>query len=148
MTKLIELSAGQTPDDTLVAKLCAATNGNPLFVDGIVRTLMAEGAIGSAGALDHPFKIPSGVREAIRSRLDGLSSESNSILAVAAAIGNEFEFNLCQSAADVSADEAHRLLDEASSAGIVTALGHARYRFSHALSARRFTRSSIATAAF
>ena len=117
----------------LVAKLCAATNGNPLFVDGIVRSLMAEGAIGSAGVLDRPFKIPSGIREAIRSRLDDLSPESNSILAVAAAIGNEFEFNLCQSVADVSAEEAHRLLDEAASAGIVTALGHGRYRFSHAL---------------
>ena len=55
------------------------------------------------------------------------------MLAAAAAIGNEFEFNLCQSVADVSVEEAHRLLDEASSAAIVTALGHNRYRFSHAL---------------
>ena len=102
-------------------------------MDGIVRNLIAEGAIEAAGALDRPFKIPSGIREAIRGRLDGLSPESNSILAVAAAIGNEFEFNLCQSVADVSADEAHRLLDEASRAGIVTALGRGRYRFSHAL---------------
>ncbi len=78
----------------LVGKLHAASNGNPLFVDGIVRNLIADGAIGAAGASDRPFKIPSGIREAIRNRLDGLSPESNSILAVAAAIGNEFEFNL------------------------------------------------------
>jgi tetratricopeptide (TPR) repeat protein len=133
VTKLVELKAGRTPGNSLVAKLCAATNGNPLFVDGIVRVLMAEGAIESAGTLDHPFRIPSGIREAIRSRLDGLSVETNTILASAAAVGNEFEFGLCQSAADVPADQAHRLLDEASSAGIVTTLGHDRYRFSHAL---------------
>ena len=133
VAKLVELKAGRTPNNRLVAKLCAATDGNPLFVDGIVRILMAEGAIYSDGTLDHPFKIPSGVREAIRSRLDGLSAETNTILAIAAAIGNEFEFGLCQSVADVSNDEAHRLLDEASWAGIVTAIGHGRYRFSHGL---------------
>jgi tetratricopeptide (TPR) repeat protein len=133
VTKLIKFRAGQTPDDALVAKLCAATNGNPLFVDGIIRSLISEGSIGTSGALDRRFKIPSGVREAIRVRLDCLSAESKSMLAVAAAIGNEFEFNLCQSVADVSADEAHHLLDEAAGAGIVTELGRGRYRFSHAL---------------
>ena len=97
-----------------------------------MRNLIAEGAIEAAGAQDRPFKIPSGIREAIRDRLDGLSPEANSILAVAAAIGNEFEFNLCHSVADVSAEKAHRLLDEAPHAGSVTALGHGRYRFSHA----------------
>ncbi len=60
----------------------------------------------NAGALDRPFKIPRGVREAIRSRLDGLSPESNSIFAAAAAIGSEFEADLCRSVADVSTDEA------------------------------------------
>jgi hypothetical protein len=133
VTKLVEFRAERTPDETLVAKLWAATNGNPLFVDGIVRNLIAEGAFESAGALKRAFKIPSGVREAIRGRLDSLSRESNSILAAAAAIGNEFEFNLCQSVADVSTDEAYRPLDEVTRAGVVTALGHGRYQFSHAL---------------
>ncbi len=133
VAKFVEFRAGQKPDEALVAKLCAATNGNPLFVDGIVRILVAEGTFETAGALDRPFKIPSGIREAIRNRLDALSLESNAILAAAAAIGNEFDFNLCQSIADVSTDEARRLLDEASSAGVVTALSLGRYRFSHAL---------------
>ena len=133
VTKLVELRTGQTPDSELVAKLCAATNGNPLFVDGIVRMLLAAGAIGSAGALERPFKIPSGVREAIRDRLNRLSAAANSLLAVAAAIGNEFEFNLCRNVAGVSAGEAHYLLDEASTAGIATAVTQGQYRFSHAL---------------
>src|SRR5208282_4078673 len=29
VTKLVELAAGRIPDDILVSKLCAATNGNP-----------------------------------------------------------------------------------------------------------------------
>ncbi|MDO8432339.1 MAG: AAA family ATPase [Candidatus Binatus sp.] len=131
--RFVQFGAGQTPDDALVTKLCAATNGNPLFLDGIVRILIAEGAIDSAGVPGRPFKIPIGVREAIRRRLADLSPEANWILSAAASIGNEFELNLCQNVADVSAGEAHRLLDEASRAGIVTALSQGRYRFSHAL---------------
>src|SRR5258708_7194557 len=37
--KFVEVGAGRMPDDTLVSKLCNATNGNPLFLDGIVRGL-------------------------------------------------------------------------------------------------------------
>jgi tetratricopeptide (TPR) repeat protein len=133
VARLVELRSGQTPDALLVSKLYAATNGNPLFVDGILRDLIAGREMGSAEAWDRGFKIPTGIREAIRGRLDRLSPKSNAILATAAAIGNEFEFNLCQSVAEVSADETYRLLDEASSAGIVTALSRSRYRFSHAL---------------
>ena len=133
VSQLVASRAGRAPEEMLVTKLCDATNGNPLFVDGIVRNLIAEGALGSAGVLDRPFSIPSGIREAIRNRLDALAPESIAILAVAAAIGNEFEFHLCRAAAEIPADDAHRLLDEAASAGLVTALGYGRYRFSHAL---------------
>ena len=134
VTKLVEFRAGQTPDEMLVAKLCAATNGNPLF-RGWNRTQSdrrGSDRIRRRRSIARS-KFPAAYGRRSVARLDGLSPESNAILAAAAAIGNEFEFNLCQSVADVSADEAHRLLDEASSAGIVTALGRGRYRFSHAL---------------
>src|SRR5579859_7536746 len=41
----VEVSSGRTPSDSLVSSLREATNGNPLFLDGIVRGLAAEGAI-------------------------------------------------------------------------------------------------------
>jgi tetratricopeptide (TPR) repeat protein len=133
VSQFVEIMMGRAPDEALVAKLWATTNGNPLFVDGVVRTLIAEGAMGSAGDVDRQFRIPGGVREAIRTRLVTLSAEANSILTWAAAIGNEFELNLCRSAANASADEANRLLDEAAGAGIVRPLGEGHYRFCHAL---------------
>ena len=52
------------------------------------------------------LKFQTAYESAIRGRLDGLSPEANSILTAAAAIGNEFEFNLCQSVAEVSVEEA------------------------------------------
>lgn len=98
-----------------------------------MRILVAERAIDSVATSGRPFKIPIGVREAIRGRLDSLSAEVNLLLATAAAIGKEFDSSLCQSVAKVPDDQAHRLLEEASRADIVTELGRGRYRFSHAL---------------
>src|SRR5579862_3606025 len=104
--KLVASIVGRAPDDALVVKLWKATNGNPLFIEGIVRNLMANGSLALAEAIDWPLKVPSGVREAIRMRLNSLSPASHVILAAAAAIGNEFEFNLCQRVAEVSVEAA------------------------------------------
>jgi tetratricopeptide (TPR) repeat protein len=131
--RFIQTMAESAVDDTVATEICAATNGNPLFVDGIVRGLIAESASGTTPAPSGQFKIPVGVREAIRARLSRLSADSNALLMVAASIGKEFDFELCRAVAEVSADEAHRRLDEAARAGIVTALGQGRYQFSHAL---------------
>jgi tetratricopeptide (TPR) repeat protein len=133
VSQLVQSRAGRAPDQMLITKLCDATNGNPLFVDGIVRSLMAEGALGSAGAVDRTFKIPSGIREAIRLRLDHLSLEANSLLQVAAVIGNEFDFALCWNSAELPENGGRRLLEETTRAGIVTRLDRDRHRFSHAL---------------
>ena len=61
-------SSGRTADERLVADLYQATVGNPLFMDGVVRLLVAEGKLDRAAASD-VFKIPDGVQESIRRRL-------------------------------------------------------------------------------
>jgi predicted ATPase len=91
VAQFVGLNSAQMPDEKLVAKLHAATGGNPLFVDGIVRMLIADPEAGAEIASDHPFKIPHTLREAIGRRLAVLSNEALSLLKVAAAIGNEFE---------------------------------------------------------
>ncbi len=133
VAKFVGASSGQTPDDALVARLHEATNGNPLFLDGIVRLLVAENALGSGGASGRPLKIPVGVREAIQRQLGALSAEARALLAVAATIGNEFDFTLCRSVAEVPENGGRRLLEEAMRAGIVTAIDRGRHRFCHAL---------------
>jgi eukaryotic-like serine/threonine-protein kinase len=133
VANFVESLAGQRFDDKLVARLYAATNGNPLFIDGIVRVLIAQGGALHEGDLDAPFRIPGGVREAIHLRLDRLSPQTNAILSVGAAIGNEFEVRRCQLVAGTPADQLHPLLDEAAGTDVVTRLGYGRYRFSHAL---------------
>jgi len=133
VAQFVELSSGQTPDDKLIARLHAATAGNPLFVDGVVRMLIADGSAGNEPPSDHQFKIPDTLREAIRRRLAVLSEEAHTLLKVAAAIGNEFGSDLCLRVGEVSQDQFNLLLDEASSGGLVLPLGQGRYRFAHAL---------------
>jgi predicted ATPase len=117
-----------------VSRLYAATDGNPLFVDGIVRIMIANGdAWHKSASNHHNFKIPDNVREAIHRRLAALSEEAGSPLAFAAATGKEFDVKVLQKVSSIPREEIHRLLDEATAAGIVNALGGARYRFSHAL---------------
>jgi tetratricopeptide (TPR) repeat protein len=131
--RFVEAAVGHAPSAPLVTKLRDATNGNPLFLDGIVRILIAENEIDSAAVADSRFSLPVGVREAIRRQLAALSPEAISLLRVAATIGKEFSFELCQSAAEASVDDARRALEEASRAGIVTVVDRNQYRFVHAL---------------
>jgi tetratricopeptide (TPR) repeat protein len=133
VSQFIALSSGQPPDADLVARLHAATAGNPLFVDGVVRMLIADRNAGYETPSHHQFKIPDTLREAIRRRLAILSDEARSFLQVAAAIGNEFDADLCLRVGEVSRDQLNALLDEASAGGIVTLVAPGRYRFAHAL---------------
>jgi AAA ATPase domain len=133
VAQFVALTSGQSKDEKLVSRLYAATDGNPLFVDGIVRIMLADDRAGHGSGSNHSFKIPDSVREAIRRRLAALSDEAGSLLASAAAIGKEFDVSLLLKVSSLPAEETQRLLNEATAGGIVNALGRERYRFSHAL---------------
>jgi predicted ATPase len=117
VASFVEMSAGQTPDPELVAKLYAATDGSPLFVEGIVRLLIAQRDVGRSSLSDLPFTIPDGVRAAIRLRVGALSKDAISLLSIAAVMGKEFEVRHCQPVAGFSSHKIYRLLDEAATAG-------------------------------
>jgi tetratricopeptide (TPR) repeat protein len=119
------------------------TEGNPLFVQEVVRYLAEEGLITRKEGRWRPTKdtplemsIPEGLRDVIGKRLSLLSDECNRILSIASVIGREFRLEILQQVADVSEDDLYDALDEAKSAGIVeerTAVGAAvTYRFTHA----------------
>jgi tetratricopeptide (TPR) repeat protein len=118
------------------------TEGNPLFVQEVVRYLAEEGLIarkegGWRPTRDTPLEmsIPEGLRDVIGKRLSLLSPECNQLLAVASVIGREFALETLKAVAGINEDvfvnalkEAVRLsvLEERSQRGLV------RYRFTHA----------------
>ena len=134
VARMVEARAALAPGASFVADLHRATAGNPLFVDGVVRVLIAEGKMADAERLDlSGFKLPEGVRGAIRKRLAMLSAEALGALAVAAAIGQEFELALLQRVSRLTNDKLSDLTREATGVGIIASLRGAHYRFTHPL---------------
>ena len=133
--EFIERSTAKKADDKLVADLYHATDGNPLFVDGVVRLLAAEGTLARTGFDGSAFKIPHGVRESIRRQLAALSHEANALLSIASVIGNEFDTRLLERVSGRSPEQMVEQTDEATRIGVLRpgAPGFARQQFSHAL---------------
>ena len=134
VAQMVEHRAERSPSATFASELHRVTAGNPLFVDGVIRVLLAERKLGMAEHLDlSGFKLPEGVRGAIRKRLALLSAEAQSALAVAAVIGQEFDVVLLERVSQESAGTLAELMREAAEVGIVAATSRESYRFTHPL---------------
>ena len=134
VAQMIEHRAERSPSATFASELHRVTAGNPLFVDGVIRVLVAERKLGMAEHLDlSGFELPEGVRGAIRKRLALLSPEARSALAVAAVIGQEFDVVLLGRVTEVSVGTLAQLMREAAEVGIVAAASRESFRFTHPL---------------
>ena len=92
MARFIEVTARADASDSLVAAIHERTDGNPLFVEEVVRLLAAEGVLEDDGAapLVRPI-VPPSVRDAIRQRLRRLSD--NRVLMLGSVLGREFDLD-------------------------------------------------------
>jgi tetratricopeptide (TPR) repeat protein len=137
LTSWVEMRGGLNVGPALITALIRATGGNPLFIDGILRTLAAEG-----GKVDHrelgihDLRLPGGVHESIRRRVGFLSNEVNEVLSIAAVIGQEFEFECLRRIVEVDATALIDTLNEARRDGLIHPVldGGVSYRFAHDLS--------------
>jgi predicted ATPase/class 3 adenylate cyclase len=136
VTRFIEITAGLRPPVTLVTAVYRETEGNPFFVNEVVRLLVAD------GRLQHPetvkswsVGIPQSVREVVGRRLDRLSAECNQILTIGAVIGREFGIDVLERVCELRGDRLLDVLEEAVAARVITEVPrlHGRYIFSHAL---------------
>ena len=127
---------------SLAELLYRQTEGNPLFIQELLRYLVEEGIFGSHSSelsrvIENRLagRIPEGLREVIGRRLSRLSPECNRVLAIAAVIGREFRLDTLQSLAAGLEDELVSALEEATRIGVLeeeTQPGVISYRFSHA----------------
>ncbi len=134
-TSLVRDRAGIVLDDRFLATLHQTTGGNPLFLGGVVQTLMTEGKLEHTGQLKAAdLKLPPNVHSAIARQLSELSERTNSLLAIASVLGVEFELAPLGRVAAVPAAEIPECLDEAVVAGIVASVSESGHcRFAHAL---------------
>jgi len=118
------------------------TEGNPLFVQEVLRYLVEEGLITREGGHwrasgDTPLavSIPEGLRDVIGKRLSRLSPDCNRLLAIAAVIGRDFRLDTLQAVAGVAEESLLAALEEATRAAVLSEqarVGGVEYRFAHA----------------
>jgi class 3 adenylate cyclase len=118
------------------------TEGNPLFVQEVLRYIVEEGIVvreggrwvrADDGAPDSG--IPEGLRDVIGKRLSRLSSSCNQLLSVAAVIGRDFGLETLQRVTEMDEESVYTALEEALRIGIVqerSQPGTVWYRFAHA----------------
>ena len=119
------------------------TEGNPLFVQEVLRYAVEDGLIvresGEWRAVNPDqliMSIPEGLRDVIGKRLSSLSLECNQVLSVASVIGREFRFEMLQKVAHVTEDFLYSAIEEARTTAVIeerTSIGvMVTYRFTHA----------------
>jgi predicted ATPase/class 3 adenylate cyclase len=134
--EFVEKSGAETPDTALIAALHRATEGNPFFLTEIVRLMIAEGGLKlPSTGITAALVIPEAVQAAIRRRMELVSEPTRNLLSSAAVLGREFEMGLLSIVASEPAEKLLDLLEEATTAGMMTEVPGVigRYRFSHSL---------------
>ncbi|HTN24770.1 MAG TPA: AAA family ATPase [Solirubrobacteraceae bacterium] len=131
---VVERVAGRRPPDRVLRAIHLATEGNPFFIDELVRLLSAEGTLDDAAQVA-TVRIPDGVRETIRHRLDPLPERTRMLLLTAAVIGREFRLDTLRRVCELGPAELDLALSEAVGSGVIVerpaSLGV--YAFSHGL---------------
>jgi DNA-binding CsgD family transcriptional regulator len=139
--RMLSIVADRAVQPRLAETVQRQTEGNPLFIQEILRDLVEEGLLdhgdgcpGGESLSDLP--VPAGVRDVIGKRFSRLSPDCVRLLTVAAVVGREFRLDTVQQVADVAEEPAVQGLEEATRIGVLdeyTRVGIVGYRFAHAL---------------
>jgi class 3 adenylate cyclase len=127
--------------DEVAAQIVARTDGVPLFVEELTKTVLESGLLRDAGERYElagslpPLAIPSTLHDSLLARLDRLAPVKE-IAQIGAAIGREFSHALLAAVADRPEAELRPALDQLVSSELVFRRGtppKAAYSFKHAL---------------
>ncbi len=126
------------PPAVLVRAVLDRTEGNPLFVGEVARSLKHEGLLDNGSAQDvHAWEkhIPQKIRLAILGQVQRLSAQCRDVMCMAALAGREFESLVLRQANQMGRAAIEQVLEEAIAHGIVSddAGRPGLYKFTHAL---------------
>lgn len=136
-SRLVGLRGGRPPSAEFSRALYAQTEGNPFFIEEIVRHLTDSGIeADTAGAPElREIGLPDDVREVIARRLNRLSEDAVETVRVASVIGRDFDLGLLEGVLGLDEARFLRALDEVLGAGLVVENPSVPdcYSFAHAL---------------
>jgi class 3 adenylate cyclase len=139
--RMLSNIAGQEVLYELAEAVYRQTEGNPLFIQEVIRYAAESGLIKREGgqwvaSVDSLItQIPEGLRDVIGRRLSGLSEECNRILSIASVIGRDFAIDVLREVAGGSEDDLLAALEEATRVSLIEEMRgqrELRYRFTHA----------------
>jgi DNA-binding CsgD family transcriptional regulator len=121
-----------------VNTLYTLTDGNPFFIEELLKALVMAGDIFIVnGMWDRkpidPLRIPRSLQDAVRQRMEHLSADARQVLELAAVAGRRFDFDLLRRITGHSELDLVRLLKELFGAQLVVEESADQYAFRHAL---------------
>jgi hypothetical protein len=140
--RMISAVIGQEARRSIAEAIYRQTEGNPLFVQEVIRLVTEEGLVRREGGRWIPTtdtlpetRIPEGLRDVIGKRLSHLSDHTNQLLASAAVIGRDFDLAVLREVAGIDEEQIEASIEEAIRVGVLEERaepGRVRYRFTHA----------------
>jgi tetratricopeptide (TPR) repeat protein len=140
--EMIAAFGRQMPSTEVTNLIYTGSEGNPFFVEELLRHLVEHGKIIDSGgklrlglsidALD----VPGSLRLVIGRRLARLSRETRKMLDTAAVIGRSFTFDFLEAGTEMETDKLLDFLEEAEESGLISSTfeyPQARFQFSHDL---------------
>jgi tetratricopeptide (TPR) repeat protein len=134
---------GEGPGAAFVRAILHQTEGNPFFIEEVLRHLVESGGLYRRDErwVTDPravaqMKVPEDVRDVIGRRLARLSESTNRALEAAAVLGRKFEFEVLNRMSELGKDSIVPAVEEALSHRLVVETqdgGRPRYAFTHAL---------------
>jgi class 3 adenylate cyclase len=135
------VAGGKALPDEVLDQIIAKTDGVPLFVEELTKTVLESGLLREesgayvlSSALT-PLAIPSTLQDSLMARLDRLAPVKE-IAQIGAAIGREFSYRLLEAAAPIQGPALQDALGQLIAADLIHARGtppEAAYVFKHAL---------------
>ncbi|HET9909620.1 MAG TPA: AAA family ATPase, partial [Anaerolineales bacterium] len=138
VARLIEIQLGGVPAVELVKLVMARSEGNPYFVEQIIRYLQEEHVIEMSERgwnqvrRTRDFFVPSDLRVVLVARLDQLTQEVKDVVQTASVLGREFAISVLTEMTD-EADNIERVVADAVQSEIWAPQDEVRYVFTHGL---------------
>lgn len=132
------VAGGKALPAPLVEQIVARTDGVPLFVEEVTRSVLESGLLRETDAgyvIDGPLPVlavPATLQASLNARLDRLDA-ARTLVQTCAALGREFGYAALKEVAALSDAQLQPLLEQLVASGLVQPRGAGRYAFKHAL---------------
>ena len=122
--QMVAQALGQASTEELVDVVYQRTEGNPFFVEELVRYLVESGALtledeGWDLRETPSLQLPDSVKLVVEERLERLAEETRRAIAMASVIGQEFALSLLQEITGVEEDDLVEVVDQAVEARVL-----------------------------